>query len=196
ESAAAGLPDSAFLRNEENRPVVPMTKSEVRAVALSKLRLRPDSVFWDIGAGTGSVSIEAALAAPRGKVFAIEKKPEAAELIRENSAAFGVRNVETVEGEAPGVCMALPSPTHAFIGGSSGNIKEIVGLLIEKAPKVRIVASAISLETVSELTAYMKEFGFDETEVVCVNVSKARKLGGYDLMTAQNPVYLFTMQRS
>ena len=195
ESAAAGLPDEAFLRNPADKPVVPMTKSEVRAVVMSKLRLLPDSVCWDIGAGTGSVSIETALAAYKGKVFAIEKKPEAIELLKDNVSRFGVKNIEVIGGEAPEACRDLPAPTHAFIGGSGGNMREIIALLLDKNPRVRIVAAAISLETVSGLAACMKDLGFTETEAVCLNVSKAKKLGGYSLMTGQNPVYLFTMQR-
>ena len=195
ESAAAGLPDAAFLRNAEDKPIVPMTKSEVRAVIMSKLRLLSDSVSWDIGAGTGSVSIEMALFAPKGKVYAIEKKPEACGLIRENVAAFGLKNVEVIEGSAPEALDSLPVPTHAFIGGNSGNMREIIALLLEKNPRVRIVVSAIALETASELTACMKEFGFLKTETVCINVSKARAVGSYNLMTAQNPVYVFTMQK-
>ena len=195
ESAACGLPDAAFLRNADDKPVVPMTKSEVRAVVMSKLCLLTDSVSWDIGAGTGSVSIEMALFQPSGKVYAIEKKPEACGLIRENVAAFGLKNIEVIEGSAPEALSDLPAPTHAFIGGSSGNMREIIALLLEKNPRVRIVASAIALETVSELTACMKEFGFAEAEIVCINVSKARTVGNYSLMTAQNPVYVFTMQR-
>ena len=195
ESAASGLPDAAFLRNDADKPLVPMTKSEVRAVVMSKLRLLPDSVSWDIGAGTGSVSIEMALCQPKGTVYAIEKKPEACGLIRENVKAFGLNNVEVIEGSAPEALIALPSPTHAFIGGSSKNMRDIIALLLEKNPRVRIVASAIAMETVSELTALTKEFGFTETETVLINVSKARAAGSYSLMTAQNPVYVFTMQR-
>ena len=195
ESAAPGLPDGSFLRNGEEKPIVPMTKSEVRAVVLSKLRLLPDSVAWDIGSGTGSCSVEMALAAPRGTVYAIEKKREAAELTAENAAAFGLANIVTVEGEAPEVLSELPAPTHAFIGGSSGRMRETVALLLEKNPKVRIVASAIALETVSELTSIMKDFGFDETEAVSLSVARARSVGSFSLMTAQNPVYIFTMQR-
>ena len=195
ESAACGLPDEAFLRNPADKPVVPMTKSEVRSVVMSKLRLLPDSVCWDIGAGTGSVTVEAALCAPRGRVYAIEKKPEAFLLLNENIRRFGLKNAEAAEGVAPEACRELPAPTHAFIGGSSGNMREIIALLLDKNPRCRIVAAAISLETVSELTACMKEFGFSETEVVCINVSKARSVAGYDIMTAQNPVYIFTLQR-
>ncbi|MCR5808863.1 MAG: precorrin-6A reductase [Clostridiales bacterium] len=195
ESPACGLPDEAFLRNPADKPVVPMTKSEVRAVVMSKFRLSADSVCWDIGAGTGSVTVEAALFSPRGKLLAVEKKPEAVELLKENISKFGLKNVEVIEGSAPEVCRELPAPTHAFIGGSSGNMREIVSLILDKNPHCRIVAAAISLETVSELTAIMKETGFAESEVVCLNVSKARPVGGHNLMIGQNPVYLFTLQK-
>lgn len=194
ESAAPGLPDEAFLRNPADKPVVPMTKSEVRAAVMSKLRLLPDSVSWDIGAGTGSVTVEMALASPRGRVCAVEKKPEAVELLKENAAKFGLKNVDITEGEAPAACRELPAPTHAFIGGSSGNMREIVSLILDKNPRCRIVAAAISLETVSELGAIMKQKAFAETEVVCLSVSKARAAAGYNLMIGQNPVYIFTLQ--
>ena len=194
ESAACGLPDEAFLRNAGDKPVVPMTKSEVRAVVMSKLRLLPDSLCWDVGAGTGSVSVEMALAAPRGKVFAIEKKPEAVALLRQNISSFALANIEVVEGSAPAACEDLPAPTHAFIGGSSGNLRDIIALLLAKNPQLTIVATAISIETVAELNACMKEFGFDNTEVVCLNVARARTVGDYSLMTSQNPVYIFAMQ--
>ncbi len=195
ESAAPGLPDEAFLRNPADRPVVPMTKSEVRAVVISKLRLHPDSVCWDIGAGTGSVTVEMALAAPLGRVCAVEKKPEAVELLKENIRIFGLKNVDIAEGAAPEICRDLPSPTHAFIGGTSGNMREIISLLLEKNPRCRIVAAAISLETVSELTAIMKETELSEKEIVCLNVSKARAVADYNLMIGQNPVYIFTLQK-
>ena len=194
ESPSFGLPDEAFLRNAGDKPVVPMTKSEVRAVVMSKLRLLPGSVCWDVGAGTGSVSVEMALAACKGKVFAIEKKPEAVALLRQNISAFGLANIEVVEGSAPAACADLPAPTHAFIGGSSGNLRDIIALLLEKNPTVTVVATAISIETVAELSACMKEFGFTKTEAVCLNVARARTVGDYNLMTSQNPVYVFTMQ--
>ena len=194
ESAACGLPDEAFLRNAGDKPVVPMTKSEVRAVVMSKLRLLPDSLCWDVGAGTGSVSVEMALAAPKGKVFAIEKKADAVALLRKNVSSFGLANIEIVEGSAPAACADLPAPTHAFIGGSSGNVRDIIALLLEKNPKVTVVATAISIETVAELNACMKGFGFTKAEVVCLNVARAKTAGDYNLMTSQNPVYVFTMQ--
>ena len=194
ESSAAGLPDEAFTRSADEKPIVPMTKSEIRAIVMSKLRLLPDSVCWDVGAGTGSVSVEMALAAPRGKVYAIEKKPEAAELLKANAEAFGTVNIVSVTGAAPEACTDLPAPTHVFIGGSSGSIREIAELVWERSPHARIVAAAVSLETAAELTKLMNERDFAEMEAVMINVSKARRIGGYNLMTARNPVYVFTFQ--
>ena len=190
-----GINDNNFTRNLENEAVVPMTKSEIRAVCMSKLQIDPSSVCWDIGAGTGSVSVEMALAAPEGKVFAVEMKDNAAGLIRENFGRFGLANAELVIGKAPEACLALPAPDRVFIGGSSGNMRSIISCILEKNPKVRIVAAAVSLETAAELTACMKEFAFSESEVVSVQVSRNKTAGDYNLMIAQNPVYIFTMQK-
>lgn len=187
---AAGLPDEVFLRAEG----VPMTKSEVRAVCLSKLTLPETAVAWDIGAGTGSVSVEMALQASRGQVYAIERKQEAVQLLQENCRHFALHNLFVVEGPAPEACCDLPAPTHAFIGGSSGNMKQIISLLLEKNPKVRIVATAIALESVAELTDCMKHFAFEKTEVVSLTVARNRKAGPYNLMNGQNPIYIFTME--
>ena len=186
----AGLPDEAFLRAE----TVPMTKSEIRAVCLSKLALREDSVVWDVGAGTGSVTIEAALAARRGRVYAVEQKDAACDILRENLRRFHTDNVELVPGTAPEACADLPVPTHAFLGGTSGHMKEIIALLREKNPHVRIVATAVTLESVAELTECVKAFPFRETEAVSITAARSRRAGAYHLMTGQNPVYIFTMQ--
>jgi len=185
-----GLPDEVFVRAEK----IPMTKSEVRAVCLSKLRLTERAVCWDVGAGTGSVAIEMALQARKGRVYAIERTPAAVELMRENCANLSVENLEIISGTAPEACKVLPGPSHAFIGGSAGNMQEIIALLLEKNPAVRIVATAITLESIAELTACMKRFAFRETEVVSMSVARDKKAGPYHLMTGQNPIYIFTMQ--
>ena len=185
-----GLPDEAFIRAES----IPMTKSEVRAVCLSKLRLTEKAVAWDVGAGTGSVAIEMALQARKGSVYAIERKEAAVDLLYDNCRKFGVDNLTVVPGLAPDACVELSAPTHAFIGGSSGNMKEIITLLLEKNPGVRIVATAIALESIAELTSCMKHFRFEEAEVISMSVARNRKAGPYNLMTGQNPIYIFTMQ--
>lgn len=185
-----GLPDEAFARAES----IPMTKSEVRSVCLSKLRLTEKAVAWDVGAGTGSVCVEMAIQARKGHIYAIERKDEAVSVLEENRRRFRVENLTVVPGLAPAACQDLPAPTHAFLGGSSGNMKEILTLLLEKNPDVRIVATAITLESVAELTACMKSFPFSETEVISMSVAKNKEAGPYNLMTGQNPIYIFTMQ--
>lgn len=188
-----GLPDRLFQRGSHtDGSVVPMTKREIRAAALSHLELTADAVCWDIGAGTGSVAIEMALQARRGSVYAIEKQPDAVMLLEENIRKFHAENVTVVPGFAPEACEALPAPTHVFIGGSSGNLTNILSLCRQKNPGVRIVATAIALDTVAELTRLGKELGFAETDVVCVTASVGKKAGPYTLMQAQNPVYIFT----
>lgn len=148
-----GTADAAFLRDK-----VPMTKEEVREVSICKMHLRRDSVIYDIGAGSGSLSVEMADLAWEGEVYAIEKKETAVELLRKNKERFAVDNMTVVAGLAPEALTELPAPTHAFIGGSSGNLKEICELLLEKNPDVRIVINAITLETVGEALAFVKEY--------------------------------------
>ena len=188
---APGLPDDSFKRLEG----VPMTKSEVRAISLSKLKLAEDSICWDIGAGTGSVSIEMAIHASRGKVYAVERKKEACRLAEENKENFNLKNLEIIEGVAPDICEELPAPSHVFIGGSSGKLREIIEIALGKNPGVRIVATAITLESISELKDCMETYFFDETEVVSVTVARDKKAGDYHIMTGQNPIYIFTMQK-
>ena len=183
-----GIEDENFIRG-----TAPMTKSEVRTLAITKLKLKQDSVIYDIGAGTGSVSIEMALAVPDGTVYAIEKENEAVDLIRQNKAKFGTSNLEIIHGTAPDAIRELPEPTHAFIGGSSGNLNDIMQTLLSKNKDMRIVITAVTLETVSEALSCMTNFGFKHRDIVQLSVSKSREIGSYNLMTAQNPVYMFTL---
>lgn len=185
-----GLPDEAFGRCDG----VPMTKSEVRSVCLSKLRLTRDALAWDIGAGSGSVALEMAMLASDGQVFAIERREDALAILEENRQRFHAENLKVVPGLAPDACRDLPAPTHAFLGGTGGQLRQILTVLLEKNPQVRIVASAISLESLAELTQCAREFAFAETEVVSLTVARAKKAGPYQLMLGQNPIYLFTMQ--
>lgn len=187
-----GLPDRAFERGRMAKKPVPMTKSEVRAVAMSLLRPAEDAVCWDVGAGTGSVSVELGLLARRGKVYAIEQREEAVELLQTNKARFGLDNLEIISGSAPDVCKDLPAPDCAYIGGSSGNLKDILTLLREKNPAVRIVASAVTLETQAELTACMRDF--PTASAVCLSVTRGKRAGRLHLTTAQNPVWLYMLQ--
>ncbi|MCR4723060.1 MAG: precorrin-6A reductase [Eubacteriales bacterium] len=189
-----GLPDEQFQRGEGEGGVIPMTKSEVRAVCISKLALSEDSVCWDVGAGTGSVSIEMALASVRGSVYAIEKNADAVDLIDFNKKRFSVSNLNIVAGLAPDALYDLPAPTNVFIGGSSGNMREIIQSVIDKNPDARIVATAVSMESISEIMASMNSFGFQYQEVVLLNAARSRKVAKYHMMMGQNPIHIFTMQ--
>ncbi len=182
-----GFPDKNFIRGN-----VPMTKEEVRELVLCKLRLKRDSVVYDVGAGTGSVSIECARMAPDGKIYAIEKKKEALELLKGNRRLFAAAQVEIVAGEAPEVLEELDVPTHAFIGGSGGRLREILMSLLRKNRGIRIVVTAVTLETQSEMTGLLKELPLTDVDVVSVLAARAEQLGKYHLWRGENPVMIFS----
>lgn len=185
--SAPGIPDGDFLRGE-----APMTKEEVRVISLSKLRLRPHHVLWDVGAGTGSVSVEGALAVPAGQVFAVEKKPEALALLEENRARFAVSNLTAVAGTAPEALVNLPAPDRVFLGGTSGNLEEILRLVLEKNPVARVVVNAVTLETLAETVRVFQTLGLEDVDIAQVAVTKTREVGRYHMMSAQNPVWVMS----
>lgn len=181
-----GLPDEAFVRGK-----VPMTKREVRAVSMSYLGLKEDSVAWDVGAGTGSVSVEMALQAWNGEVYAVEQKEEGIDLIRANALRNGCANLTAIPGKAPEALMQLPAPTHVFVGGSGGKLREILETALAKNPGVRVVINAISLETIAEAARCLEELPFAEPEIVCLRADRAKLLGKSHLMMGMNPIYIF-----
>ena len=183
---APGLPDEAFERGD-----VPMTKQEIRAAVLAKLAVRPEDILWDVGAGTGSVSVELALAAPRGRVYAVECRPEGCALIKANREKFRTRNLVLVEGLAPAALSDLPAPDAVFIGGSKGSLAAIVDAALDKNPDARICVSAIAIESLSAAVAALTAKG-RTVQVSQIAVSRARAVGGLHLMMAQNPIYLIT----
>ena len=180
--------DEWFIRGE-----IPMTKSEVRAVSVSKLELCRDNIVYDIGAGTGSVSVEAALKVPEGHVYAFEQKEEGCALIRANAEKAGVKNLTVVPGKAPESLYGYPAPDRVFLGGSSGNMEEILDLVTELNPAVQLVINVIALESLSQAMEWFRKKGW-EPEVVCMQVSRAAKRGPYHMMQAQNPIYVLTAQ--
>ena len=186
-SAVHGIRDEEFLRGK-----APMTKEEVRTVSLSKLCLAEDSVCYDVGAGTGSVSIEMALRAWNGEVYAIEKKEDALGLLKENRQKFAVDNLKIIPGTAPEAMIELPVPTHAFIGGSSGNMNEIVKLLLEKNPEVRIVINCITLETVTEAMNAIRDFNMTDVDIVQLGAARSKTVGRYHMMMGENPIYIIS----
>ena len=183
---APGLPDEAFERGD-----VPMTKQEVRAAVLAKLAVRPEDILWDVGAGTGSVSVELALAAPRGRVYAVECDPEACALIRQNKEKFAVRNLTLVEGTAPAALENLPAPDAVFIGGTKGNLAAVVEAALARNPAARVCISAIALETLSAAVAALTAHGL-QAEVCQISVSRAKAAGKLHLLMANNPIFLIT----
>ncbi len=186
-SAVHGISDGEFLRGK-----APMTKEEVRTVSLSKLRLSEDSVCYDVGAGTGSVSVEMALRAWMGQVYAIEKKEDALALLKEKKKKFAVDNLAIIPGVAPEAMTELPAPTHAFIGGSSGNMQDIINLLLEKNPKVRIVINCITLETVTEAMNAIRDFGLEDVDIVQLAAARSKSIGRYHMMMGENPIYIIS----
>ena len=181
----SGLPDEAFLRGN-----VPMTKEEVRALALSKLRLAERHVVWDVGAGTGSVSVECALSCPAGRVFAVEKKEEALALLEENRERFHAANLSIVGGTAPEALKDLPAPDRVFIGGTSGELGEILDVIFDKNPAARVVCTAVTMETVAEAAKLFAHM--EGADMVQVSATRTRSAGRYHLMDAQNPVWIFS----
>lgn len=185
-----GIEDELFVRGK-----VPMTKAEVRSVTLSKLCIQSQDIIYDIGAGTGSVSIEMALQARKGQIYAIETNLEALGLIEENKKKFGTSNLHIVSGMAPEALHNLPIPDKAFIGGTKGNLEDIVSLLLEKNPNIHIVMNAIALETIADVLQCLKKLEFRFVDVVQIFSAKGKALGDYHLMTGQNPVYIISCRK-
>lgn len=179
------MPDAFFARGK-----VPMTKEEVRAVSVAKLRLTPDAILFDVGAGTGSVAVECAGYLPDGEVFAIEKKEEAAALIQINARAAAGENLHVIHGTAPEVFEKLPVPTHVFIGGTSGNLDRILAWLLDKNPNIRIVINAITLETQSEILRYIKENQRKDAEIITMQIARSESVAAYHMMRGENPIMI------
>ncbi len=183
--ASSGIPDELFIRGD-----VPMTKQEVRAVALAKLRLTATDTVWDVGAGTGSVSIEAALIARAGSVWAVERNATGVRLIRENADAFGCGNVHAVPGVAPEALAKLPVPDAVFVGGSAGELPSIVEAALEKNSQVRLCVPCVTVETLTEACTLLSGSRFKGFEACQVSAARAEAVGSHHLMKAQNPVFL------
>lgn len=183
------LDDESFARGR-----VPMTKENVRHLSILRLGLTEGAVLYDIGSGTGSIACEAAGLSDTVRVYAVEMKPEACTLIRENAEKFGFSNIKVIEGMAPDVLEGLELPTHAFIGGSSGNLLEILEALEQKCEGlpsgIRVVINAVSLETISEIHTVLGSFDIRDLSIEQISVSRSRELGSYHMMTAENPVMI------
>ncbi|RMF89454.1 MAG: precorrin-6Y C5,15-methyltransferase (decarboxylating) subunit CbiT [Methanobacteriota archaeon] len=178
-----GLPDELFIRGE-----APMTRQEVRAVTLSKACIGREDTVFDIGAGTGSISVEAALLAERGMVYAIERRADRAEVIRENRERFGCANMEVIVGEAPSAMEGLPRADRIIIGGSGGRIEEILRACPGHLKKGGLVlVNAVTLDTLCRATAGLEELGF---RLEATQLSVTRLVGDRGLMKASSQVWI------
>lgn len=180
-----GIPNEEWVRGK-----VPMTKEEIRVLCLAKLRLGTDSVLYDVGAGTGSVAAEAALWCKRGRVYAVERRWEAVELLKENKRKFFACNMEIVPGEAPEALEDLEAPTHLFLGGTGGRFMDILAAVRRKSGSVRVVMTAVTLETIAQAM----ELPCGEMEILQLQVSRAKERSGYHLMSSENPVYILAFE--
>ncbi len=180
-----GIPDEDFATVKKL-----ITNEEVRAVSLAKLRLRQDMTLWDVGAGSGSVSIEADHLMPNGRVFAVERNPQCLTFFKENLKKFNSRNITLVEGDAPSCLEDLPDPDRVFIGGSGGYLWKILDAADGRLPiGGRVVLNAVTLDTLNAATEFFENAGY-ELEVTTVNISRTRPLTDYKMFEAYNPVFV------
>lgn len=186
EKQAAGIDDDQFIRGS-----VPMTKQDVRASVLARMNISPGETVWDVGAGTGSVSVEMALAARGGNVYAVECVPEGCELISANREKFRTWNLTVVEGKAPDALKGLPVPDAVFIGGTRGNLDAILDVIFEANPKARICITAIALESLANSLSELTSRGMN-VKVAQIAASRSRKLASYNMLAAENPIFIIT----
>ncbi len=179
-----GIPDGEFIRSK-----VPMTKSEVRSVCISKLEIADNSICWDIGSGSGSVSVEMALQCTDGKVYSVDRSEDAISLIRQNLRKFGCDNIIPVHGCAENIVHKLPAPDCVFIGGSGGHLSKIIGMAYEKNPYAVIVITAVSLETLNKSSEAFEDMGISP-EITQIAVTRTRKIGTHTMLTAENPIFI------
>ena len=184
-----GIPDDSFIRGK-----IPMTKQEIRILTIAKLCLPEDGVIADIGAGTGSISIEAALQMPKGHVFSIERKQEGIDLIKANSAKFEVNNITVIEAEAPDGMAELPELDAAVIGGSGSKLSPILDMLDRKLKHgARLVLNCVTLQTISQASDWLRKDKEEYIyEIIQVQVNRWDQIGPYDMAKALNPIFILT----
>ena len=183
-----GIDDEKFIRGK-----IPMTKREVRILTLANANISENDIVVDIGAGTGSISIEAAILAKNGRVYAFEKKSEGVKLIEQNAEKFAVKNIKIINAEAPNELQKLPQVDVAIIGGSSGLIEDILSNLNTKL-KVggRIVINCITVQTLSASLSWFKSHKEYKYSAMQVQITHFKNLGFYDMAEALNPVHIIT----
>lgn len=187
----SGISDELFVRGK-----IPMTKEEIRTVSLSKLRLNSEDIFIDIGAGTGSMTIEAGIRINEGKIFAIERKLEGVELIKENAKRFSLENINIIHGTAPADIWDLPKMDKIFIGGTGGNIKEIFDWMDEKlVSNGRVVMNFITIENLYKSIMEIKSRKYIDMDITNISVTKGRSISNITMMEGQNPIYIISARK-
>ena len=189
-----GIPDEEFERTEE----VPITKEEIRTLQISKARLNPGQIVYDIGCGSGSISVEAALQVESsGTVYAVDFDSKAIELTKKNLEKFGISNVKVTQGDAKEKISQLPEADAIFIGGTGGDTKEIIELCEEKLKSGgRIVIGIILIETLFSALSIMDKLNFKSVDVTQITISKSRKTSTGTMMLARNPVTIISATKS
>ena len=183
-----------FLSDEDfERDKTPMTKEEIRVLILHRMKIAADDVVWDVGAGTGSISIECGRQAPFGQVHSVEKNELALSLIEKNKEKFGIDHLTIHAGNAADVVKTLPRPDKVFIGGTGGKMEEVLKTLAAFPGKVRVVVSAVTLETIADVERALVKYDPDY-DVIQATIGRGRKIGHYHIMDTNNPVMLFTAE--
>jgi cobalt-precorrin-6B (C15)-methyltransferase len=183
-----GIDDQLFIRGN-----IPMTKQEVRILVLNKARIGAQDIVLDIGAGTGSLTVEAALLARQGRVYAVEREEEGIELIKANASKFGAENIEVILGMAPECLAGVPSVDVVFVGGSGGSLRSILhsaDLLLKTGG--RMIITAVTVETLNEALTVMRQAPVYKVEAAGISVTRLRLVGEKNMFQALNPVYIIT----
>ena len=188
--------DEQFCRN-----ATPMTREEIRWSVIGKLELKPSSVLWDIGAGTGSISIEAARLCPKGQVISFERNPRALEILEENKERFEADNMRIISGDALEVLMdqdpkqtdAIPKPTHVFLGGTGGDLEALLDRIVAYGPWIQVMISCVTLETTAKaVQSFCRGDRFCDVDIVTIQTEHGRTVGDYHLMEADHRVTLIS----
>lgn len=182
---------SCIADGEFNRGKVPMTKSEVRGICVAKLEINDSDICWDIGCGTGSVSIEMAFRCPKGRVISIDKNEEAISLTERNMKKFGCDNIELLSGCAEELLQAVPAPNCVFVGGSGGSAEKIITAAIQKNPDAKIIVTAVSLETLNSCMEIFSKLN-SEIEISQIAVTHTRKIGSHTMLDSENPIFIIS----
>jgi precorrin-6Y C5,15-methyltransferase (decarboxylating) CbiT subunit len=186
--ATPGIPDDMF----ERLPGIPMSKCEVRLLLISHLRLRSHSVFWDIGAGTGTIPVEVGLLCPTSKIIAIERDHDVAGLIDQNCLKFGVKNVEIIVGSAPECLDGLIIPDRILIEGGR-SVKEILEYCWQRlAIGGRVIATAATLEGLYRISESFSQLHVRNVEIVQSAVNRLETKGNRQIFAAVNPIFILS----